>query len=163
MPAPKGHELYNINPEDFRNPKKFSSIEQVSAKWNDYVEFCRNNPVEKEESHVKQGTITVMIARPLLKEEFCHFAGITPKTFDNYKKSKGYETFFHVFTRIENAINSQNYLMGVTGVHNASLVARKLGLAEKREQSGNVAPTIIVSNEESKIKIEELKAKFEKE
>lgn len=147
MPAPKGHKLYNFDVEKFRNPKKFTSIDDVNETWCKYLEWCESNPVTRTESHIKQGTIDIQVPRPLLKEDFCLFAGITMQTFDNYKMRKGYETFFEIFTHIEHAIFSQNYTLAVANVHNSTLAARKLGIADSKKIDATVkAPEIKVKD-----------------
>ena len=67
------------------------------------------------------------------------------ETFTNYKnrrkikdgkseiERKNDAEFFAICTRIESIIFAQQYEGATTGVYNANIVARKLGLTEKRD------------------------------
>jgi hypothetical protein len=153
MPAPKGHKRYN---EAFR-PKIFT----VETLWNefvDYIEWCAENPIIQQVSHVKNGVIDIEHKRPYSIEGFCNFVDINKQTFFNYAKAEGYETFFDICSRITQTIDNQHFEGGMVGIYNSNIVTRKLGLIEKSEQNikGETALKVEVSNPETKAILDDL-------
>lgn len=145
MPAPKGHKKYN----NAFNIKKYTP-NALLEKFNEYLEWNEANPMKlieqskmpqrlptnydkKIHGNIKnftQQTIELPIPRPLSIERFCIFAGIVSNTFINYEND---ETYLSVCSYIRDIINNNHFEGGMTGMYNANIVTRKLGLAEKTE------------------------------
>ena len=133
MPAPKGNKFAvgNKGTEKKFTPHQWSDIIE------EYFNFCDNNPLFKNES-LKSGDrageiIRIPAARPYLIEGLCNYANIHPQTFYNYLEKEGYEDYFEITARARNRIYQQNIEFGYVGAYDSNLVARKLGLAEKKE------------------------------
>lgn len=157
MAAPKGHEKWG-NP---LKPKSYTPS-QLWDKAIEYFTWCDKNPIQIVEqtklpqrldaqmaktmkpamikAFLKQ-TVEMPHPRPYSIEGFCNFANICTSTFDNYQ-SEGYnkddQTYLGVCTRIRKIIDQQHFEGGMTGLYNANIVTRKLGLAEKKEMDLNI-------------------------
>jgi len=163
MPAPKGHPLWG-NP---LNPKKYTP-QELWNKFIEYKEWNSNNPIMVvEQSKMPQripanykGSLKKFLnqiiylphERALSIWRFCIFANITQETFDNYSKSKGYETFFEICKRIREEIDAQHFEGGMSGTFNANIVTRKLGLQEKIQSTQNIIISPMSKEEEDEIK-----------
>lgn len=132
MPAPKGHPLWG-NP---LNPKKFKTPEELWEKAIEFFEWCNVNPWMKKEA-IKSGDkagelIDIPIQKPYTIEGFCIFANMTFQSFSNYSNGIGYETFFEVAARIREIVRTQKFEGATVGAYNANIIARDLGLIDKR-------------------------------
>jgi hypothetical protein len=133
MPAPKGNKFAvgNKGTEKKFTPQQWSDIIE------EYFNYCDNNPLFKNEA-LKSGDrageiIRIPTARPYLIEGLCNYANIHPQTFYNYLEKEGYEDYFEITARARNRIYQQNIEFGYVGSYDSNLVARKLGLADKKE------------------------------
>lgn len=169
MPAPKGHELWG-NP---LKPKSYTP-QEFWDKACEYFEWCKKHPWVKREQkkgntsfNVKgdfkasakalSGIVEIPVERPYSIEGFCIYAGINKQTFYNYAKKEGYETYFDICAYIQQVIDTQHFEGGMTGAFDAGIVARKLGLAEKRQSDINVnMPKIEVTDKETQEAIKDL-------
>jgi hypothetical protein len=165
MPAPKGHPLWG-NP---RKPKKYTPDELWEGAI-DYFNWSDENPIMiieqskmpqrldakmvKElkpamiKSFLKQ-TIDLPHQRAYTIEGLCIHLNISRETFDNYSKTKGYETYFDICKRVREIIDNQHLQGGMAGIFNANIVTRKLGLQEKIATSQKIIITPM-DNEEAK-------------
>ena len=153
MPAPKGHPRWG-NP---LNPKLYTP----EGLWEEackYFDWANKNPWHKIEQtkqpqrlpqnydKAKHGSISaflkqvvkIPVQRPYTIEGLCNFLNISVDTFLNYSNKAGYETYFGVSARIREVINNQQLEGGLVGAFDSGIVARKLGLADKKELSGEL-------------------------
>lgn len=155
MAAPKGNNFHEL-----RNKKGRGKIyDNPDDLWNDavdYFDWCDDNPWMKNEQ-LKKPTIVIdddgneqlvticqiPTARPYTLSGLCLFLNIDEVTFNNYCGKEGYEVFFNVCTRIKLAIYNQKYEGAAVGAFNPSIIARDLGLADKKELSGEVGMPVI--------------------
>ena len=85
--------------------------------------------------------IKIPTETPMSIDSFCVFADISYQTFSNYQSNKDpYKDFFEISTRIRSIIESQQFEGATVGVFNHSIIARKLGLVDKKstEHSGEI-------------------------
>jgi hypothetical protein len=157
MAAPKGHPIWG-NP---RKPKKYTPDELWEGAIS-YFEWCNKNPIMvQEQSKMPQRlsdkmalsmkpsmikkflnqTVDLPHERAYTIEGLCIHLNISRETFDNYSKSKGYETYFDVCKRVREIIDNQHFTGGMAGIFNANIVTRKLGLKEQSDLSGNIGIT----------------------
>lgn len=133
MPAPKGHEMWG-NPI---KPKSYTP-EELWNKAVEYFEWCKENPWMKIDFKGKDADrVEIPCERPYSIEGLCVFLNISAKTFGNYSKSEGYETYFQICAHIKNIIDAQHFEGGATGAFNASIVSMKLGLQQKIDTTTN--------------------------
>lgn len=107
------------------------SPEELALKANEYFQWVLENPlieVDFRGKYLEEVKLPKM--RPFTIEGFCIFAGIIRQTFLNYEKR---EEFLEVVSKIRNIIENQQYEGAASGFLNSNIVARKLGLADKKE------------------------------
>ena len=69
------------------------------------------------------------------------FLNIDAQTWINYRTDEGYKDYFEVITRVERIIYTQKFEGAVVGAYNSNIIARDLGLVEKKEiKNDNVKP-----------------------
>lgn len=137
MAAPKGNnywEFRNKHGRDFKYTPEDLWDEAVN-----YFNWISAKAWNKKEA-IKSGdlagsTMDVPIQTPMSIQSFCLFADIDDNTFLRYEKEKGYEDFWEVTTRIKNIIESNQFEGATVGVYNPNIIARKLGLTEKVENT----------------------------
>lgn len=161
MPAPKGHKRWG-NP---CNPKIYKTPEDLWAAAVDYFKWCEANPWIKND-FIRGGEsagqiVELKTSRPYTIERFCIHAGITIQTFINYSSRKGYETFFEISSHIRQIIRTQKFEGAAVGVFNHAIIARDLGLVDKKDLSssdGSMSPKelTIINKSDKKLDISHL-------
>ena len=63
------------------------------------------------------------------------FLGISPQTWANYRERDG---FLEITARVESVIYEQKFTGAAADMLNPNIIARELGLADKKELSGEV-------------------------
>ncbi len=133
--------------------KKYTP-EQLWAKFIEYMEDNENQYWSKED-FIKSGPgagnkINIDVPSPPSIREFCVFAGIVENTYQKYRKCEG--DFVAVCSTIDSIILTIQINGSVSGVFNASIIARLTGLVDKREVEING----ILTDDERKNKIQEI-------
>lgn len=155
MAAPKGNNFYELRNKSGRG-RLYESPNELWEDATDYFDWCDDNPWMKNEQ-LKKPTIIKNIdgdeelvtlcqiptARPYTISGLCLYLHIDEETFSNYGSKEGYEDFFGIVTRIRLAIYNQKYEGAAVGAFNPSIIARDLGLADKKEHSGELSITQI--------------------
>ena len=119
-------------------PLVFQTPEEFANKWNEFVQYCTENPVFKKEAikrkisrdEEKIEIIDVPIPKPLTIANFCNYCGIVRQTFLNYGQRPD---FLDVFTHIHEVSTSQRMDGAYCNLYNGTIVARDLGLKETTE------------------------------
>lgn len=70
----------------------------------------------------------------------CMFIGIARSTWDEWKKTRA--DFSEVIAKVEDAVFRQKFEGASADLLNASIIARDLGLADKKEVTGGIALTV---------------------
>ncbi len=144
-----------------QRPRRFNSPDELWEAFCDYVEYCEKNPWYKTEP-TKQGLVQVPVGKPLTFMGFSAYCGLTHQGLLNYGELKGREDFFEIFTRIREIIDNHQYEGAAVGVYNHTLIARRLGLVDKRQNDvtvNDVTNYDDVSNDELQARIQLLKEK----
>ena len=178
MPAPKGNEYYLLRSKDGRDteydPESFLEIA------NEYFNWCLENPLI--EAQIVKGNRTEEVSLPTKDAEgksknvktkttipydiaslpkmrvfsiqgLCNFAEIALNTFKNYEERK---EFLTVTTRVRGIIENQQFEGAASGMLNPNIIARKLGLVEKKEISGEMTVEQVDYSKLSKEALEEI-------
>lgn len=132
-------------------PIKQKYIQTPELLWKyfcDYVEHERNHPMYKREYVGKDGEpVDTALHVPITFEGFeCYLAdlGIIQDLGDySNVKNESYESYRPIVTRIRNNCFSQNFKGAAVGLFNANLIAKKLGLADKVDQTINTNVSIL--------------------
>lgn len=132
MPAPKGNRFWEARashgrPALYDDPKKL---------WKDCVEYFQwvmDNPLIAYETVKYEGKGTLMEVprlRAMTIMGLCSFLQISQKTWGNYRDK---EDFVPVITRAEEVIKQQKFEGAAAELLNANIIARDLGLADKKQ------------------------------
>lgn len=139
----EGNEYYKLRKIDGRLPDY--TPEQLLEKWNEYVDWVFNNPlysvsVQKLKygrDHEVIEQVKVPVMRAFTIEGYCNFIDIVFQTFRNYELRKG--EYLEVLTRIRQQIENMQFEGAAANLLNPSIIARKLGLADKTIEIKDVA------------------------
>lgn len=99
----------------------------------EYLEWVEENPLFEMKAFNYQGVVTqepVMKMRAMTKQGLCIFLDIALSTWDNYREK---EDFLGVISEIEAIIYDQKFSGAAADLLNANIIARDLGLTDKKE------------------------------
>lgn len=147
-PAPIGNQ-YWTHAEFPGNKKRFESPEQLWTKCCEYFQWCVDNPLYSCEQiktpskgyyNEEQGiyieperVLKLPILRAFTWDGLALHLNVTRQTLINYRKEEGYEAYFDVLSRVESIIYDQKFTGAAGGLLNANIIARDLGLTDKKE------------------------------
>lgn len=135
--APAGNRFWRLRSSHGRKPV-FTSPDQLWSACCEYFEWVEDNPLLEMKPFAYQG---VVIQEPVAKmramtiEGLCLFLDITRQTWINYR---GREDFLEVVERVEHVIRQQKFQGAAADLLNPNIIARDLGLTEKKEVTGGV-------------------------
>lgn len=142
-------------------PRAYATPELFKEACENYFDWIDQNPIIKNEA-IKSGLdagriIQIPTQRPYLIEGLCDHLGISYITFLNYESKEEYKEYFSVCAYVRQRIYRQNLEYGYSGAFDAGLVARKLGIADKKEMDARIqTPVIVVKNDDEKKVISDL-------
>jgi len=138
MAAAKGNNYWQFRHKHGRDFKYTpEDWETESIKYFDYMANKVWNKKEAIKSGELAGTlIDIPTQTPMSIESFCLFMDIDRGTWDNYESNIGnYKDFFNITTRVRAIIESNQFEGATVGAYNPNIIARKLGLIDKQEQT----------------------------
>lgn len=137
MGAPKGNHFWKLRSKHGRD-KIFSSPEILQAACYEYFEHVEATPVIEERVFCYQGEIvTAQVKHPrtMTLGAMCLYLGIDRSTWADYREKKD---FIPVVREAEEIIWQQKFSLAAADQMNANLIARELGLVEKRQMEGSI-------------------------
>ena len=148
MPAPKENKFWRARSSHGRKPK-FKDADVLWDACCEYFDWVEDNPLLAAEVIKYEGHGSIMDVpkrRAMTLEGLCDFICVDPSTWikwktdgsDNYRKD-----LCHVITRAERVIYRQKFEGAAAGLLNSNIIARDLGLADKRDHSskdGSMTP-----------------------
>lgn len=132
MAAPKGNRFWEARSSHGRNPK-FESPEALWEACSEYFEWVEANPLWEMKAFSYQGEVTqkpIAKMRAMTINGMCSHLGIDITTWRDYRKK---DDFSPVITRVEQIIYEQKFTGAAAGLFNAKIIARDLGLADKKQ------------------------------
>jgi hypothetical protein len=157
----KGNQLYKLRLRTGAN-KKYKTAGALLKKINEYFDWCDENPlieqvliqkpwretehyeeyneksgkVEKKKrvKHHTHSFVDKKIRRPYTFEGLCNFLNISTETFKNYQADVDK---FEVCSGARLIIEQQQYEGAATGFFKEQIVARRLGLVDKKDITTN--------------------------
>lgn len=154
MPAPKGNQFWKLaDPECLGRPCIFDSPETLWKQAKEYFQECDENPLLRTEvTTTDKGVFDKVYSHkiPYTWEGLYVFLGI--ENLDRYKKK---EDFVGILSHIGNIIRNQKYVGAATGIFNANIIARDLGLRDHSDHTTN-GESLNMTKEERRAKIQEL-------
>jgi hypothetical protein len=118
-------------------PKSIESPEQFWHLFLQYRLWAKDNPrIENIFSQKEAATFPIERERPLTWEDFDTWLldnDIIQDT-EHYRANRdgAYEDFIGVITRVRKAMYADKFTGAAVGIYNANIIARDLGLAEKK-------------------------------
>ncbi|WP_227731548.1 DNA-packaging protein [Yersinia proxima] len=137
MAAPKGNRFWEARSSHGRNPK-FESADALWAACCEYFEWVEANPLWEMKAFAYQGEVTqekIAKMRAMTLAGLCLFLDVSDDTWRNYRANKD---FLGVVTQVESVIYSQKFAGAAADLLNANIIARDLGLADKKEVSQTI-------------------------
>jgi hypothetical protein len=118
---------------------KIKTPAEFLEKAYEYFKWCDENPWSKKEA-IKGGDfagtiISIPTQRPYTIEGMCVYIGINRKTFTELYSTR--KEFIPVTTHAREVIEANQLEGAIVGVYNPNIIARKLGLADKKEISAD--------------------------
>lgn len=135
MPAPKGNSFWKLRSKHGRD-KLFESPDILWQAACEYFEWCEKHPLMeidfkgKDASKVKLPKMRAFTWQGL--ELYLDIDRLR-----DYKTNSEYKDFSPVIARIEKIIYNQKFTGAAAGFLNPNIIARDLGLAEKKDQTLN--------------------------
>lgn len=114
-------------------PPAFETPEDLWKSCIQYFRWVESHPLVEEKANVFRGLITryeVTKMRAMTLSAMCLYIGITRETWTQYRKKDG---FSDICTRVDEIIKSQKFEGAAAEMLNPAIIARDLGLAEKRQ------------------------------
>jgi len=116
--------------------KIFSDPDVLWKECTAYFQWCEDHPLMAAESVKFQGEATLAMVpkmRAMTISGLCFYLKISFDTWQNYKKDKA---LFDIIREAEQIIYDQKFSGAAADMLNANIIARDLGLAEKKEHTG---------------------------
>lgn len=139
MAALKGNEYWKLRSKDGRD-KIFETPEIFLDACNEYFKWCVDNPllesipmkrkISRDEEVIEM--IEVPKMRPFTIQGLCNYLDISVKTFALYEER---QEFIPVTTRARQIIYNQKFEGAASGFLNPNIIARDLGLVDKKERT----------------------------
>lgn len=145
MAAPKGNKFWQARSKHGRNPK-FTDPEILWEACCEYFDWVEKHPLWETKAFSFQGTITkarLPKMRAMTISGLCIFLDIADSTWDQYRTKKD---FSGVITRVEKLIYEQKFSGAAAELLNANIIARELGLVEKKSVEGDLDVTVKVKH-----------------
>lgn len=132
--APKGNQFWKKREYHGRN-MIFETPIQLWEAAKKYFEWVEATPLTEEKMFSYQGdTVTGEVSkmRPMTIRGLCHYINIHHSTWIDYRSR---EDFSDICAHIEDIIYDQKFTGAAADLLNASIIARDLGLKDKKELS----------------------------
>jgi len=130
-----GNELWKLAKNPGRNTI-YQSAEELWKKACEYFEYIINNPLKEAKVVNDHGTPDVIYVdklQAMTKEGLCIVLGIGTSTYDDYRKRP---EFSGICSEIDSVMRNQTITGAAAGLLNHAIIARYLGLSEKKEVTG---------------------------
>jgi hypothetical protein len=132
MAAPKGNRFWEARAKHGRN-LIFTSSDILWAACCEYFVWVDDNPLYETKAFAFQGIVTqesIPKMRAMTIDGLCLFLDISTDTWKLYTDR---EDFIGVTRKAENVIRSQKFSGAAADLLNANIIARDLGLTDKKD------------------------------
>ena len=132
MSAPEGNQFWKQRSKHGRD-KLFSSSELLWEAACEYFQWCDEHPLQKQEAFAFQGVVTkedLDLLRAYTMTGLCLYLDCGEKYFYNFKGEKDFEI---IIERIKKIIYDQKFTGAASGLFNANIIARDLGLKDSTD------------------------------
>lgn len=143
MAAPKGNQFWRARSTHGKKPK----FETPKILWEacvEYFEWVEANPLWESKLFPYQGDVT-RAAMPKMRAMtllgLCNFLDITFQNWTEYRSREGYSD---ICSRVDAIVRQQKFEGAAAELLNPSIIARDLGLADKKEMTGEDGGALVV-------------------
>ena len=143
MAAPKGNKFWEARSKSGRNPI-FSGPDELMESCIEYFEWVEANPLMELKAVQFQGEFVsteLPKMRAMTVGGLCIFLDIDQTTWENYRAK---EDFFRVTKKVDEIIRNQKFTGAAADLLNPVIIARDLGLSDKKELSGDPDKPLVV-------------------
>lgn len=143
MAAPKGNQFWKARSTHGRG-KIFKTPEQLWDAACEYFQWVEDNPLYEEKAFHFQGQVVkdrIAKMRAMTISGLRLFLEIDDKTFRDYERR---DDFIRVVREIKETIYNQKFAGASADLLNANIIARDLGLTDKKDltsSDGSMTPT----------------------
>lgn len=116
---------------------KFETPEQLWAACLEYFEWVEANPLHEAKAFSYEGKVTVASLprmRAMTINGLCLFLDVTPRQWRDWRDER--PDLVPVITRVETSIYEQKFTGAAADLLNPNIIARDLGLADRKELTG---------------------------
>ena len=140
MAAPKGNQFWKARASSGASPR-YATPESLWEDCLEYFQWVEDNPLESAEKVTFQGVGSLMVIpkmRAMSVIGLCNFLGINSATWYGWRgKGEGHrEDLLSIITQAEEIIRQQKFEGASADLLNPNIIARDLGLVDKREHAG---------------------------
>lgn len=117
----------------FGAPPAFESPKEMWERAVEYFKWCEENTLNELKIFNNQGEIVsgdVPHMRAMTQAGLCAFLNIGVSTWHDYKKK---DNFSEVISKIESIMYEQKFSGAAAGMLNSNIIARDLGLTDKKD------------------------------
>lgn len=142
MAATKGNQFWKARAKNGRS-KIFSTPNKLWVAACEYFEWAEANPLQKD--IIYQGVVTGQesLLRAMTLTGLCIFLGVNSDYLTDFRdlldlEKKQGKDFSRVIKNIYDVIKTQKFEGASAGLLNPNIIARDLGLTDKKEVSGDI-------------------------
>ncbi len=134
MGAPKGNEFWKLRSKHGRE-KLFKTPELMWEAACEYFEWIVANPISVQDNKGTKNVNTIDFIRPFTLVGLCIYLDCSSSYFRTFKSllKKKDKEYLTIITRIEEIIYNQKFEGAAIGIFKENIIARDLGLTEKKE------------------------------
>lgn len=145
MSAPLGNQFWKLRSKHGRE-KLFESPDALWEAACEYFESIQNSPYKKVEAKTvnigdyqsRVELVELPVMKPFTMHGLCRYLGCNTVYFYQFEKNlkqddPKHQDFSNIITRIREIIYEQKFSGAAAGFFNANIIARDLGLADKKE------------------------------
>lgn len=141
MAAPKGNQFWKLRSKHGRD-KLFASPKLLWEAACEYFQWCVENPLKQQKVFNNKGEIVrtdLSLMRAFTIKGLCFYLNCNEAYFRIFKNQNSEDKDFNtVIEDIESTIYRQKFEGAASGLLNTNIIARDLGLSDKKEHSGKV-------------------------
>lgn len=140
MAAAKNNQWWKLRAKHGRD-KTFSSPEHLWESCEQYFEVTEKRKWNKTDFRGKDAEkVIIPTETPFTLQGLCLFLGIDVRTWNDYKNLESHKDFHPITTHVEQIIYVQKFEGATVGAFNANIIARDLGLVDKKEIDDKTPP-----------------------
>lgn len=137
MAAPAGNQFWKLRSKHGRD-KLFATPELLWEAAVEYFEWCDEHPLEMVDFRGKDATKVILPKpRPYTIQGLCLYLDTNTQFFNQFEAAN-HEEFSLILARIRQTIYDQKFAGASAGLFNHNIIARDLGLVDKKDQAVTV-------------------------